>query len=461
MERSHRKRLAAFLPLLCVPALPGYAGELAFGIGYEGQYSNNVLQTAIDEREEWTNIYIAGFGYRELNSEIAADVQAQLKHRSYTRGLYQDETIGYLSSAALWSISPKRLVWSVIDRLDQLPQNSTVPVSSFFAHDAVNVFETGPDLLFPVTPASTLVLGARYRNVWFKLGDNDNSGAIAAVRIRHRLASTTEISLNAEGGKVEYTEAPTLPTSSLQNYRRADYYFRYDQRLVTTRLLLDLGATNIVSEDNQNEEKEPIYRLNLAQKVGSETTVGISYGRELMSIGTALLASVGDPSLKETIQTPTAIPYELASGAIFKSRHGDAFVTFAGTRIRSQTSLYYRDIDYLVAPDDRTEKGVYQTLALNLTPTLIFGMSGEAKRIEYPVNTAYPVGRLDRYINYSGSLTYKITPRLSLGIEGVHERRLSTDSSADYEETRGIVRLIYVTSPYLQMTETRGYGNVP
>jgi len=463
MLRDHWRGKTAIWVLTALNVISVHAGELAFGIGYEGQYSDNVLKTATDPKEEWTNIYLASMGYRELSTDLAADIQAQVLYRGYTKGLYEDETLGYLSSAALWSISPQRLVWSIVDRLDQLPQNSTTPISSPFDHDAVNVFETGPDLLFPVTPVSTLVVGARYRNVWLKLGNNDNTGAIAVLRLRHRFASSTVVSINAEGGQVEYTETPISPSDVLTNYRRADYYFRYDQRLVSSRILFDAGATRIVPETEREDVTEPIFRLNLAHKLSTDSTIGISYGRELMSIGTALLAGVGDPSIKETITSPASIPYELASGGIYKSRRGDAFFTIAGTVLRAQTSILYRDLDYLDVPEDRTETGAYQSVTQRLTATLELGIWGGTKKTEYPVGSSYPNGRLDRDVSYGVSLTYWLSPRLSFGIEGVHEQRVSSETivNADYEENRGIIRFVYSGSPQLQMSMIRGTGHVP
>lgn len=431
------------------------AGETAYGVGYEGLYSDNVLYAPSNQQEEWTNLYYASIGYVERGSTIAAYLRARVEHLNYVNGLYADETLGYLSTAALWNVLPQRLIWMATDRLDQLRTSSIVPISPA-NRDAVNVFETGPDLLFPITPITTFVIGARYRNVWFKYGNDDSVSGIAAVRLRQRIGPTAVFSVNAEGGNVDFTEAPDPAPVTQQNYRRADYYFRYADRLAWARVQVDAGATRIVPEDTGEDVTEPIVRMNMVYRVGKDLSFGVAYGDELMSIGSAFLAEMGDPTVVETLLAPSVIPYELATGAVYRSKHGDLFLSITDPLLASQTSFFYRDIDYLATTDDRIEVGAYQRLQHNITPTLMIGAWGSTRKYEYVITS-----RLDRDVEYGVSFSYRLTPALTLGIEGAHIRRISSDVNSDYEENRGVIRLGYSSGPQNLLAGGRDSSRVP
>lgn len=442
MSVNRRKVLLIVLIAVAWNAPRAYAGDLSFGAGYAGEYSDNILHTTTGMQEEWTNIYLAGIAYRELGQELAASIDASAVHHDYTRGSYSDETLGYLNAAALWTILPQRFVWTITDRLDQLPRNATDPLSPV-NRDAVNVLETGPDFLIPITPASTLILGARAGNVWFREGNDDYNSYSVAVRWRHRLDSTSTVSANMEGAKIIHTETVTPPVTTALDYVRETAYLRYDQRLSWSRIVLDAGATRFIPDDGTDDVDEPLVRISLARRLTSESTIGLSFGRELLDVGGTLLAGVADPTIGDAILAPPPIPGELASGAVFRSRRGDGFYTYSGHALTTQVALFYRDLDYLTTLDDRTETGSGIRITYNLSATFAVGAYGTIQRTEYQ-----DTDRLDRDVSYGASISYRFTPQFSFSIEGAHTDRNSTDLLGSYEESRGMVRLYYSSHPH-------------
>jgi hypothetical protein len=421
-------------------ASSAHAGQLGFGIGYIGEYTDNMQRLPANPQEEWTNSVSAGVAYRDDSPELAANVRAQVEHRDYTREIYPDETVGYLASAAVWTVVPRRLQWAFVDRLDQLPQSAT---SAFTPanRDTVNVIETGPDVLVSLNPVDVLVLGARAGNTWMKEGDADHDRFAAIFRWRHQIDATSQFSLNLQGQKIAYTDAPATPTDR-QDYLREDLYLRYDRRQPWSRLVLDLGGTRIMPEDGVEDLHEPLLRLNLARRLSSDSAVGLSLGHETMEVGTALLAGVADPTLPEPISAPVAVPADLAAGDVFVSRHGEVFYNRSGPYVGVRADAFQRDLDYQTLLPDRIETGARLQVAYNFTPTLTAGAYGGALKTEYQ-----EVGRLDRDVSYGVVLTYRLSTALTLGLEGSHTERVSSDPLADYQETHGLVRFMYSSNP--------------
>jgi hypothetical protein len=419
------------------------AGELGFGIGYLGEYTNNVQLTSTNPQEDWINHIFAGVAYRENSAELAANVQAQVEYRDYKRDFYPDETLGYLNAAAVWTITPQRLLWSLVDNLNQLPQSSiSAPTPTNL--ETVNAFATGPDLLFSFDPTNVLVFGARVGNTWLKEGITDQNLFATVLGWRHKIDSVSQFSLNLVDSKIVYTETqPVLPTALL-DYLREDLYLRYDRRQTWYRFVVDLGRTRILPDGATESVSEPIVRLNLARRLTSDSVMGLSWRREVMDVGTALLAGVADPTAPEPITAPPGTSFTaLANGDIFITRGGEAFYNLTGHYFSWQASVYQREFDYhYLLTEDRTESGARLQATYNFSATLSASAYGEALKTDYQ-NTML----LNHDVNYGLVLTYRLNPNLTLGLEASHSDRNSSDPFYSYEVTRGLVRFIYSSTP--------------
>lgn len=431
--------------------MAAFAAEFGYGVGYAGHYTDNILKTQTNLLEDWTNVIMAGISYRENGPQLAANLQARVEHLEYTHLDFPDETLGYVNGAAVWTVAPQRFLWTLRERLEQLPRNNIDPLAPG-NREVVNVAETGPDIFIPVTPISAVVLGARVAKVWLKEGTDDHSIVTLSARWRQRLDTTSTASFNVEGSRVMYTQPAVSLPPGFQDYSRADYFLRYDRRHPTLRLIMDAGTAWIAYRDSNVEVNEPLVRINLVSRVSTESSMGISAGRELMSVGSALLAGVVDPSTGVPITTFTAVQTEAANGDVYISRRGEAFYSLKRRDLTAQASIFYRDFDYLATLQDRNETGSALRLFYNLDATTNIGAWGANQKTEY-MDTV----RLDRDVAYGVFLTYRLTPRLSFGAEASHVDRISSVAAADYSETRGAVRLVYSNSPLVSL----GYGWSP
>ena len=417
------------------------ASEAGTTVGYIGQYSDNIRLVPTGMEQEWINSAFLGYSYRERDPELAADLSGTIEYRDYTRQTYQDETLFYLSAAGVWTIAPRRFLWTLVDRFDQLPQDTTrAPTPD--NREAVNVVDTGPDLLINLNPVNVLVLGMRAGNTWFKQSESDNDRIAAVLSWRYHWDTVTQLSANVEEQQIRYTTVTAAPVVGIGDYHREDYYLRYDRQVPLGRAMVDLGASSIRPDGLVGDRNEPIFRLNLAYRLSPESAVGLSGRHELMSLSSALLADVADPTAPESITAPPSVPLELASGDIYVNRGGEAFYTRRGEFLGAQASVFGRELDYLTTPQDRTEFGGRLQLSYVFTSTLAATAYGSAIHTDYP-----EIARLDRDINYGLVFAYRLTPNVTFSLEGRRSQRDSSDSTAGYVETRGLAQLVYNTGP--------------
>jgi hypothetical protein len=446
---SHRIILIAGLAVGAVTLPAAHAGEIGFGFGYVGAYSDNIRRAEGGSEEELTHALLGGLAYRENSADLAARLLGQVEYRDYSRNTYDDETVLLLDAAAVWTINPQRLIWTLEDRFDQLPQDATL-ADTPDNREAVNVFNTGPDLLLPLTPVDTLVVGARVGHSYFRESDVDHNRYAGIVRLRHLAGPSTSYSLNLETIRVQYTDLPEPPAvSPVADYLREDLFMRMDRRTLLSRLVLDAGLTRIVP-DTGDDYDGPLARLNWAQRVSSESSVGIAGGLEYQDVSGALLAGLADPTVQDPITAPPQIPQTVTSGDIFYHKRAEVYYTRTGLFVGFRINVFYRDRDYEHVAQDQIARGGRTDWSYNFTETLTGNLYGEATRTDYQ-----DFVRIDRDVNYGAWFGYRLNPNVSLRLEGRRYERRSAAALADYEETRAYLSLLYSSSPIFTLTERR------
>jgi hypothetical protein len=439
----NRQALILWIGLTSLLVSRAEAGELGLGIGYLGEYTSNVQLTPTNPQEDWINSILAGIAYRENSPELAANVLAQAEFRNYTRDYYQDETLGYLNAAAVWTITPQRFLWTLVDSLNQLPQSSIfAPTPTNL--ETVNAFATGPDFLFTLDPTNVLVFGARVGNTWLKEGITDQNIFATVLGWRHKIDAISQFSLNLVDSKIVYTETqPVLPTTLL-DYLREDLYLRYDRRQTLSRFVMDIGRTRILPDGEIDSVSEPLVHLDLARRLSSDSAVGLSLRREVMDVGSALLAGVADPTVPELITAPPGTSFTaLATGDIFITRGSEAYYNLTGHYFGWQASIYQHEFEYRhLFLEDRIESGARLQASYNFSATVTASAYSGTQKTDYQ----HPA-ILNRDVNYGLLMTYRLNPSLTLSLDASHTERNSSEQLLGYEVTRGIVRLIYSSTP--------------
>lgn len=419
-----------------------HAGDVALGLGYFGTSTDNIRRTATDPKKEWTNAAMVGVAYRENGAKLAAHATAQAEYRDYHRDTLPNDTLFYVDSAALWTILPQRFTWTLQDRYDQVPRDASLAFTPA-NREAINVFSTGPDVQWNLTPINVIVLGARYGNTHFDERNDDHNRYTGILRWRYTHDQTTNTSLNFESQKIKHTTDPSPPAVVVpDDYGRDDLYVRFDRRNPSSRLVLDLGESR-VDPSTTEELQKSLVRFNLAWNTTSTSALGLGFSREYLDIGSSLLATIAAPSGPEPFAPAPALPPDIAAGDVFYSERTQLFYRRDG-EIGTEVSVYQRDLDYTTISQDRRETGGRVRLSYANSPTLTTTVAGQRTDYEYR-----NIVRDDEETTYSILFSYRATPRVTVGLEGQRNTRDSSDPQSEYTETRFLLGLTYNTNQQL------------
>src|SRR5712691_2962735 len=180
---------------------PIHAGQLESGFGLSLAHNSNIARVETNPQGEWTEALMAGLSYRENTVDLTANLVAQVERRHFVRNTFSDDTTGFLDGAAVWTILPRRLTWSIEDTYRQVLLNITAQDTPTNRAKS-NSLNTGPDFTFPLNSTNSAVIGGRYGRFDIKNSINDNRRYKAYARGLHALSAQTKVSLNFEGTRV-------------------------------------------------------------------------------------------------------------------------------------------------------------------------------------------------------------------------------------------------------------------
>lgn len=429
---GYKVSIPGMLPLLLVAPCSG-AGDLAFGLGYLGLYSDNLGQVSQNPRRDWLNAGLAGIGYLNPGPELVARLNAQAQYQDYRHDVGPDGTIYYADTMLVWNIRPQFFSWTVMDRYDQVTANSTLPDSPTNRVGA-NVFTTGPDVNFRFGPVNTWSLGARYGNLVYADGRTgyDRYGGYTAWAYR----SSPELlySLNYHYEQVEYEDPATF-----DNFRRQDAFTRADLRRSRVSLAVDVGYTSIEQERGSGDDGFT-FRINGSYRLNPESTAGLLVAREFLDPGQALLATATEAGAGAA---PPPAPVSTESVADFYySFRAEASYRYASTATSLEGRVFYRDIDYHTTPRDREETGLRLDLLFNPGATFVPSL------FYYRTNVQYQEFTREDHFNETGArLVYRSTRNLNAILEYRYRWQTSSDLLLDYTENGVMLSMVYSTNP--------------
>lgn len=425
-----------------------HAGEFAYGLGYIGEYSDNIRRVSVNPEDEKISSALMGVAYRENGPALDAFLLAQGQYNHYRNETYPDGPIYYADASFLWRILPQQLTWFFTDRFDQITANASSPNTPDNRINT-NVLYTGPDLSIRLGQVNTLVLGLRYGKTTYNeivpgSADLDNDRYGAVTRWQYAASTETTYSLNYETEKTRYDDA------ALGRLTRHDVFVQADRRQVHARFLLDLGATRLEREQPGVEIPDStghLARLSWTQQIASGTTTGVRLASEYLDAGTALLSTATSPA-PPVGGTPAPTSAGNLTVDYFYSKRAEVYYNRGDGNFGLNAAIYYRDLDYEVQPLDRKETG--GRLDLTYNPS---GLLSTTVYVSH-VNTQYlnTPPRDDRDNGAGLGFTYRLNPRLSATLDGSKSWHYSTSASQEYTDRRLLFSLIYASSPLFAPT---------
>src|SRR6266852_2269454 len=341
---------AALLLLNATQAVP--AAQYDYGLSYSALYSDNLNRTPVNQDKEWVNIFRGLFSLSENSDDLKANLYSQLEYRNYSSSAFDDKFLFGLSSAATWSISPRRFSITVEDLYTQAPIDPTLALTPTNRQNT-NAFSIGPNFIFRLTPVDRFEVGARAADYYYETAPTDSDRYSAYGRLIHRVSPLTEVSLNYEPTKVDYKNNVLN-----QDYLRQDLYANLLTRPFGTDLALAVGRT-LIERDATQDLKGDLQRLTWSRQLNSSSRFSLSASKEISD--SARDALVVNPASDVPAPVPTN-PAEFVGGGIYNGRLADALYFHRRDYGDNYFHLFWRRLDFETTPslDQKMRGGDFQ-----------------------------------------------------------------------------------------------------
>jgi|GEM_PF-4680129 len=411
----------------------GYTFTPVLGVGVE-QHSN-VGKDDTDEEDTVIAPYL-GFLFTETNAKINSNVDFQVTHKEYLDDTFSSLDLVNAKAFLDWSIVPSAFVWT-FDDYAITQEINTLDSENPDNLQTVNVFSTGPDLIFQ-------------RNVWSLLGklrygdstysendDNDSSfylGSVAAVR---ELNEYSRVSASVIY-RVNENDSNTR-----DDYDVGKAFINYDRDLPSGHFSTDLGY-DTVDIDGGETEDDPYFRLQLIYQPTGAFTIDASVAYEFTdAAGRAYNATA---SRQTDEQLGFADLKGTTSAGIHRSEDAKLGVGYAAGVLSWKVAAYTNQQEYLEATTPDTEEvGVNANAKLLLSDRMSIGVGGKYSETDFTDEDFTD----DEYTVFAG-LNYAITETLSATLGARKEERSSDsdDATREFEDD-----VVYFSIRYQGRTE--------
>ncbi len=442
------------------------AGQYGLGAGLMLAHDTNITRTT-DPSAEWTETLFAGIGYAERTADFTARLLAQVERRDFVRNTFQNDTAYFLNGAAVWTIAPQQLSWTVEDLAGESLLNLTAPDTPA-NRVKTNALNTGPEFTFRVNPTNMPVIGARYGRYDIE-GPGDNQRYTGYARWLYQLSPPEKLSVNYEATRVNFT-----PPALLLNFLRQDMFLRYERLSSLNSLILEGGTTQIQRYGGEQTNGR-LARVAVLHALTSGAAVRLNLSDQISDSASDLLRGVTNATTTIVPATPTetaaAAPLtgsNVTTGDVYRSQRAELIYVAQGGRIGYSLQGYARRVDYVNNVDqDYHEAGGNLTLTWTQTDTVrIYAFADYLKRTFPSLKRTIPDPILgpnfderDTYRTVALGVTYRLTPNLSISAE---DRRLERDSKLppdvppqSYVDNRFMLLLGYSTGPQYSAASRR------
>ena len=434
------------------------AWQYDLGAGFMLAHDSNITRT-MDPRAEWTETRVAGIGSSERTVDLTARLVAQVENRDFVRNTYQSDTAYFLNGAAVWTIAPQQLSWAVEDVAGESLLDLTAPDTPA-NRVKTNFLSTGPEFTFRINPTNMPVIGSRYGRYDIQ-GPGDNRRYTSYARWVHQLSEPEKLSLNYEATHVEFTAPALLP-----DFLRQGTFLRYERLSPLNSLTVEGGTTHI-QRYGGDQTNGRLARLAALHTLTSEAAVRLNLSDQISDAASDLVRGVVSADSPIVPATPTQSAAAVAltgsnvvTGDVYRSRRGELIYIAQGRRIGYSVLGYAGRVDYVKTVDQNyRETGGSVSLTWAQTDAVrVYAYADYLKRTFPSLARADPNSILgpnfeerDTYRTAALGVTYRLTPKLSISVEG---KRLERDSKLpvdvppqSYVDNRFMLLLGYSTGP--------------
>lgn len=424
------KPIFRFLPAAAAALLAAGAAaqETTFSVSAGATHSDNIGRTGANEQSD--TIAEAGlqFGLAR-EGRLDADVAVDLRYLTYLDDTFDDELVGGLSGSVSYAFVPERFLWVVEDEFGQSfidPRDVETPGN----RQNLNVFSTGPTVVFPLGSRVELSVSGRWSDVNYEESELDSERLLGTLALSRAMSETSSLSLNASSQRVEFDASP--PNS---NYDLHSAWLRYQARGTRTTLALSGGMTSL--HDFGDSSDGPLFDLTLTRELGARTSLSLNAGTRFYDAADAF---VRDRGLQDIVTgNEDAVP----ARDPFQQDYATVTLTLAGARTTLELSADWRDEEREVdSTFDRESRGFGLELSRRVRPRTDVSVFGRHTSDDFSASGV----DFDEWSAGLG-LDWRLSGTVALGVRAEHYEG-SGDTSLgiglrDYEENRYTLRFTY------------------
>ena len=392
-------------------------------IGIDVRQESNVTKDLTDTEDTVTAPYL-GFNFRETNATINTNINFLATYEDYKDNTFSSKDLYEVNAFLDWSLMPERLVWAFEDyaktqRVDIL--NTDIPDNL----ETVNVFSTGPDLIFQHT-VWTALAKLRYGASDFSTSSADTTFYSLTGAIRREINEYSRLTTALAFRQTDYDE------TVLDDYDLYKAYIRYSRDLPTGDFLADVGF-NSVEFDSNIEEDEPYFNLLMSIQPTGATTLDLSLVDEITDAAGRAYTATESRVVDETEDQFTKLG-DFTSTGVSRSRYASLGLRYeAGGLFSWGLSGSYAEQEYFDNTVDSSDVAGRLYANLLLTDRLSFGIAGLYQEVDYDASAASPE-ITDEITSGVATLSYRITDNISSRLGYSSEERTSTDIIRDFTD---------------------------
>ncbi len=417
------------------------AAHIEYGVGYNGIYTNNIYRSPTDKQNEYINIFRGLFSYQKHGRRLDTHLDLEAMGRVFTLGTYGNDVLFGVNSLTHYVVLPKVFSLSERDIFTQAPIDPRFVMTPTNLQNT-NAFSAGPNFSWYVDPIDAFKVNLRYRNFYYQKEPStypptystSNYRWVAETRFVHAFTRFTKASINYVPSEVIYRNTLVNP-----DYRRQDVFLGVDTRIDNLGLSAQGGRTQIEQTGTAHTLSGTLARIALTDTLGRRSRVVMAADRSYGDAGRYALLEAPAQNLIVPVATN---PGQIVGGGLYYGRMANLSYDYRRSYGVDRISAFWQHLHYLTATlSQQLEGGVFNLGydASNRVTESVFGDYVKIHYLNYNVDTRDFGGGL--------RLRYRLSPDLSVSLEGMYDRGISTDPILSYTEWRAIVGVSYLTNP--------------
>ncbi|WP_297365344.1 hypothetical protein [Acidiferrobacter sp.] len=424
-----------------------YAAHIEYGLGYNGIYTNNIYRSETDRQNEYINVFRGLFSYQKHGRRLDTHLDLEAMGRVFTRGTYGNDVLFGVNSLTHYIVLPKVFSLSERDIFTQAPIDPRFVMEPTNLQNT-NAFSAGPNFSWYVDPIDAFKVDLRYRNFYYQKEPStipptystSNYRWLAKTRFVHAFSRSTEASINYVPSVVRYINTVANP-----NYQRQDVYLGVTTRIDTIGITAQGGRTRIEQTGQASALSGTLARIALTDPLGPRSRLTAAADRSYGDAGRYALLEAPAANLIVPVATN---PAQIVGGGLYYGRMASLTYAYRRTYGMDRVSAFWQHLHYLTSTLSQQLEGSVFNVGYDFSDRWTDSVFGDYVKVhyyEYSANTN----------DYGGGMRvrYRLSPDLSVSLEGLYDRGVSTDPVLSYTEWRAIVGISYLTNPNRMRTD--------